>query len=164
MSTSAALLLAQLALGAAPAEEAGPAPGRFELVLPAEVTLVGLTFGLRPELLFRPGEEGTRSRLRLAAGLFIGPEQTFVPVSFGYRAIFRQGAVVQPIAGAGIELQQRFVSDYPAVRQGAVYVEGGVGFELSARWSVGAMVSIDASLLGGAGASVDPRVHLSYRF
>ena len=164
MSTSAALLIAQLALAGAPAAEAGPALTRFELVVPAEVTLVGLTFGVRPELLFRLGEEGTRSRLRLAAGLFIGPEHTFVPVSFGYRALFRQGATVQPIVGLGVEFQQRFVSDLPTVRQGAVYVEGGVSFELTARWSVGAMISIDVSLLGGAGASVDPRLHLGYRF
>jgi hypothetical protein len=96
--------------------------------------------------------------------LFIGPEHTFVPVSLGYRAIFRQGATVQPILGLGVELQHRFVPDYPVVRAGSVYVEFGVGFALTERWSVGAMLAMDVSVLGGMGAGVDPRVHVGYRF
>jgi len=134
-----ALALAVLAVGAGSAEAddaVGPAssrptvawsPARFTLGLPVEVTLVGLTYGVRPEVLYRFGGVGTVSRLRLAVGVLDGPDQLFVPLSLGYRAVFRQAHRVRPEVGAGLELQHRLVSDFDAVRQYGVYVEGGLG-------------------------------------
>lgn len=137
--------------------------GRFELVAPLEVTLVGLTFGVRPELLFRPGAVGTVSRLRLAFGVLGGPDQLFLPLSLGYRAQFRQDSVVQPAVGLGVELQHRVVSDLPAVRQFGVYLEGGVGFAVSPHLSLSAMFSMDLMLVGGPGVGFGPRLGVGWR-
>ncbi len=89
------------------ATESPAAAHRFTIGLPAEVTLVGLTLGIRPEVLYRFGCAGARSRLRVAIGLLDGPDQFFVPVSVGYRAIFRQRSTVNPMVGAGGEMQNR---------------------------------------------------------
>lgn len=136
---------------------------RFTLVLPAEVTVVGLTYGVRPEVLYRYGAAGTRSRLRLAVGVLDGPDQLFIPLSLGYRAVFRHGRRFQPAVGGGLELQHRLVSDYPAVRQYGVYVEGGFGVALGPRVSLGLMVAIDVMLYGGPGAGLGPRVFASWQ-
>lgn len=136
---------------------------RFEVGLPVEVTLVGLTFGVRPEVLFRPGDPGTVSRLRLAFGVLGGPDQLFLPLSFGYRAQFRQHAIVQPAVGAGIELQHRVVSDLPAVRQFGLYFELGVGFAVNPLLSVSAMVGMDLMLIV-PGVGLGPRLGVSWRF
>jgi hypothetical protein len=158
MRTEAALLTVLVATGAWAQES------RFELAVPAEVTLVGLTFGVRPELLFRPGEPGTVSRLRLAFGVLAGKDQLFLPLSLGYRAQFRQAHVVQPMLGAGLELQHRLVSDFEPVRQFGVYLEAGVGFAVSPRVSVGLMFGMDLMLFGGPGFGFGPRLAAGWRF
>lgn len=147
----------------APASTAGAADGplalgRFTFALPAEVTVVGLTYGVRPEVLYRPGPRGSRSRLRLALGVLDGPEQLFVPASLGYRAIFRPTRRVRPELGAGVEVQHRLVSDFPAVRQYGVYVESGVAVAVTHGLTIGVAVAIDVMLWGGPGAGLGPRL------
>lgn len=144
---------------------AGAQPStRFELGVPLEVTLVGLTFGVRPELLFRPGDETSVSRVRLAVGVLGGRDQLFVPVSLGYRAQFRQGAVVQPLVGAGVELQHRWVNDLPLVQQFGFYAEGGVSFAASRRLDVALVLGVDLMLWGGPGIGLGPRLGVGWRF
>lgn len=159
MRTEALALAVVLSAGAARGQES-----RFELALPVEVTLVGLTAGVRPELLFRPGDPGTVSRLRLAVGVLGGPDQLFVPVSLGYRAVFRQAHVVQPAVGLGLELQHRAVFDFPLVQQLGGYVEGGVGFAVTPQLNFGAMFSVDVMFLGGPGLGFGPRLWVGWRF
>lgn len=160
------------ATGPARADDAPPAPGppdcawshaRFTVALPAEVTVVGLTYGVRPEVLYRYGDRGAVSRLRLAVGVLDGPDQRFIPLSLGYRAVFRQARRIQPAVGGGVELQHRLVSDFPAVRQYGVYVEGGVGVALGHRLALGVMVALDVMLYGGPGAGLGPRVFASWQ-
>lgn len=158
-----ALVLATTAARADPPGECATAPARFTIAVAAEVTVVGLTYGLRPEVVYRPGAPGAASRLRLAVGVLDGPDQLFVPLSLGYRAVLRGRHVVQPAVGAGVELQHRLVSDYPAVRQYGVYVEGGVGIAATPRLAFGLMVAIDVMLYGGPGAGLGPRVFASWR-
>lgn len=164
MRTECALVLA-MALLAMPSRaevsetrtEDGRFAARFEFGVPVEVTLVGLTGGLRPEVLFRPGGLATVSRIRIAVGFFGGPEQFFLPVSLGYRAVFRQGQVVQPLVGVGLELQHRFVSDLTPVRAFGGYLEGGVGFEVARGWSVGVLLAVDVMVVGMPGFGLGPR-------
>ncbi|MCX5743501.1 MAG: hypothetical protein NT062_13490 [Proteobacteria bacterium] len=136
---------------------------RFTVALPAEVTVVGLTYGVRPEVLYRFGDRGAVSRLRLAVGFLDGPDQLFIPLSLGYRAVLRQAHRIRPEVGAGVELQHRLVSDFPAVRQYGVYVEGGVGVAVDDRLSLGLVVAIDVMLYGGPGLGLGPRVFASWQ-
>ena len=151
--------LAALATGAS-----DDVASRFELNVPAEVTLVGLTYGTRPELLVRFGGPSSVSRLRVAAGIFGGAEQIFVPFSLGYRAVFRPEKRVQPLLGVGLEVQLRGVSDYRLVRQFGAYLETGLGIMLDRHWSIGAMFTFDLMIFGGPGFGFGPRVHAGYRF
>lgn len=172
MRTERALLVALLVSASlAPAqvpqaEGAVTAPERsswLALGLHGEVTIVGLTYGVRPELLFRLGPPDTASRLHLSFGILGGPDQLFIPVSVGYRAMYRQHATVQPLFGVGLEVQNRLVSDAPPVRGYGVYLEGGVGFAFLRQFSAGALLGIDVMLLGAPGVGLGPRVFLTWR-
>ncbi|MBP9087656.1 MAG: hypothetical protein KBG15_16155 [Kofleriaceae bacterium] len=135
---------------------------RFTVGLPAEVTVVGLTMGIRPEVLYRFGCAGTRSRLRAAIGVLNGPDQFFVPVSVGYRAIFRQRSTVTAMVGVGGEWQNRIVSDLPTVRQYGLYLEGGVGIKATARFTIDFAVALDVMVFGGPGIGLGPRLGVQF--
>jgi len=151
----ACLLAAGVGVPAARAQESS-APSRFELFLSPEVTLVGPSAGLRPELLMRLGDTGPH-RLRLAPGLLQGFEFTYIPVALGYRASFRDGQVVRPLLGAGLEYQHRFVSDAEPAQQLAFYLEAGATFAVTSRLSLGLAGSADVTFRGGPGAGLNVR-------
>lgn len=135
---------------------------RWELMLSPEVTAVGLSFGLRPELVYRPFERGTASRLTASLGLLWGPEFLYVPVSVGYRAVYRSEKTVRPVLGVGLELQQRIVGDAPWAEQLGLYLEGGVLVGLNERASVGLLLRPDVMFVGLAGAGLSARLALGW--
>ena len=69
----------------------------FSVGLPAEVDLVGLAFGVRPELLWRPF--GGATHVRVATGLMVGPELAFVPFSLSVRGDGSQRGACTPSPG-----------------------------------------------------------------
>lgn len=162
MPTSLGLMLALLAAEPPPAEEAERGT-QVLLELGVEATLVGLGFGARPELLIQPGGPGTASQIRFAVGVFGGPDHLFIPVSVGYRAHFRSTKLLQPMVGAGLEMQNRFVSDLPAVNQYGLYLEGGLVFGITRSLFAGVMVTADLMLFGGPGFGLGPRLLLGFR-
>jgi hypothetical protein len=158
------MALAAVLLTAAPEDEAALAASRFTVALPAEVDVIGFVYGVRPELLYRPWGESSRSRLRLAIGALTGPEYFFQPISFGYRAVFRGDRTVQPLVGLGLELQRIIVHDAPVMRRWPVgYVELGSGFALTERFQVGALASAELKLLGEPGPGLSLRAFAAMR-
>jgi hypothetical protein len=159
-----------LALGALTATllaaEPGAAEGglgrRLEYGLSPEITLVGLAYGARAEVLLRLGEEGSASRLRLAPGLLVGPEFVYTPLALGYRALFNSRGVVRPLVGFGLEYQQRSVHDAPPARQLGLYVETGLAVGLGRHLSVGLVGGLDVTFLGGPGAGLSGRLLLGW--
>lgn len=154
-----ATLLAALALapGIAGAQEAsakkeastGPAfTDRLSVGAGAEVTLVGLAFGVRPELLFRPFRADGIGHLRIAAGVMQGPELTFIPANLGYRAIFSPGRSARAHLGLGLEWQNFFYGgDSPRSRL-AAYAETGFEFEIFDGGWIGLQYAPDFALTG----------------
>lgn len=117
---------------------AGPLDAeRFSVGVPAEVDLVGLAFGVRPELTWRPIGKDSALHLRVATGVMAGPELVFVPVSFTVRGRWFPKGRVHPILGAGAELQTFYTSDHPVVARAAYVFEAGVDVTVSGPWSVG---------------------------
>ena len=120
---------------------AGPlAADRFSVGLPAEVDLVGLAFGVRPEVTWQPIGPESALQLRVATGLMLGPELVFVPLSATVRGRFFPRGRVHPILGAGAELQTFYASDHPVVARASTVFELGVEVTVSGPWSVGLVV------------------------
>ena len=110
-------------------------PDHFSIGIPAEVDLVGLAFGVRPELLWRPF--GGATHLRVATGVMAGPELVFVPLSLSVRGRWFPKGRVHPIAGIGGELQTFYASDHPVVARAAYFGELGLDVDIVKPWSVG---------------------------
>lgn len=136
----------------------------FTALLGLEASVVGLSFGPRAEFLWRFGGPGSVSRLRTTVGVMPGPEFVFVPIGIGYRAAFREHALVRPFGGLGYEAHF-FVTDGPAYAQwAAIYFEGGCAFGLTDRVSVGAATSLDWTFAGERGPGLQGRIFGGYQF
>ncbi len=138
MRTNMLLLLAVLALAApAAAQEidaqATVAPrslgDHFSVGAGLEVDLVGLAYGVRPEVLFRPVADGG-AHIRLAVGALAGPELWFMPVALGYRHLWSKGRKIRPHLGGGVELQTFWFGGGSPVSRAAFYAETGFEFEV----------------------------------
>ena len=167
---AAAFAVAMLSAGAARAEdEASRLPpadrrGPYTAILGAEASVVGLSFGPRAELLWRPGAAGTVSHLRTTVGALAGPELVFVPIGVGYRAVFREQKALRPFAGAGYEAHF-FLTDGPAYAQwAAIYVEGGASLAIVDRFSLGLGTSLDWTVAGERGPGLQGRLFGAYQF
>lgn len=149
----------------APRHDSTATTSRFTVGLGLETAIVGLSFGVRPELQYRLGPPGTISHFRTSVGLLFGPEFTFVPVSIGYRAVFRQGKTVQPLLGTGLQSNFFLVSGGPVFAQlGVFYLEGGSGFALNDRLSIGAAASLEWAFIGEPGPGLALRVFGGWKF
>lgn len=140
------------------------AADHFTLGAPVEWDLVGLAYGVRPEVLWRFGGEGARSRLRVAAGVLAGREYVYVPLAIGYRAIFRQDRDLRPLVGAGLEAQWFIISDAsPVHRLGVPYLEGGAELAITDRLTLGGLAAFDVSLFSEPGFSLVMRFFATWR-
>jgi len=136
----------------------------FTALLDFEVSIIGLSFGPRVELLRRLGPPGSVSHLRTTVGVLIGPEFVFVPTGLGYRAVFRQDKTIQPFVGLGYEAHFFLTKGPIFVQWAAAYLEGGSGFAITDRISVGAAVSLDWSFAGEGGPGLQTRLFSGLRF
>jgi hypothetical protein len=134
------------------------------VTLGLEASLVGLSFGPRAEFLWRMGEPGTVSHLRVHLGVLDGPEFVFVPMGVGYRAVFREDLTVQPFVGLGYEAHF-FLTDGPVYSQlASVNFEGGCGFAINELFSAGLGTSLDWTVVGERGPGLQLRMFGGYRF
>lgn len=133
-------------------------PASIQFGLPAEVALVGLSFGLRPEVTW-----GTPAhRLRLAVGALAGPELVFLPVTAGYRLNLLPQRRLHPQLGLGWEWQNFLTGGEPVTR-GAAMMELGLLGDLDGRWSVGGHLTSDFALVGGLGFGMTAQIGVWYR-
>ena len=95
-----------------------------------DVTLVGLTGGVRPEVLVRPFTKAPGFNLRAAVGFNGGAEFGFVPFNVGLRGVVVPKKRVHPLFGTGVELQVMWMVDAPPVVRPALYFEAGVRVDL----------------------------------
>ncbi len=119
------------------------AADHFSIGLPAEVNLVGLAVGVRPELLWQPFDAEGATQLRLAVGVAAGPELAFVPLDLGVRARWFPKHSAHLLTGAGWELQTIHAANIDPVVRSALYFEVGLEVEVTKAWSVGVMAEVD---------------------
>lgn len=144
---------------------AGPLDAeRFSVGIPAEVDLVGLAVGVRPELLWRPARPDGATHLRVATGLMVGPELYFVPLSMTVRGRWFPKRDVHPILGTGVELQTFYSSGHPAVARLSWVGELGVDVDVAERWSTGLIIEPGFAPKPLIGFGMAVRAGATYRF
>ena len=134
---------------------------RFTVGLPAEVDLVGLAFGVRPELLWRPIQPDGAFHLRTATGVMVGPELTLVPVSLGVREVFFPRRRVRPGLGIGMQLQSFFPRQHAPVFRLDQYLELTLDVAISETWRAGLQLSPEFGMVPGFGLGMAARVGVS---
>jgi len=130
----------------------------FSAGLPVEVDLVGLAFGLHPELLWRPFDPEGAFHLRAATGVMVGPELTLVPVSLGFREVFLPTRTVRPGLGFGLQLQNFFPYGHEHILRLDQYMEITVDVRVRDDMRVGLELSPEFGWLGGFGLGMATRV------
>lgn len=149
-------LVSTLLLGgalAAPFEQ-----DRLSVGLPLEMDLVGLAFGLHPELLWTPFDANGAFHLRAATGLMWGPELGLLPVSLGVREVFFPTRMVRPGLGAGVQLQSFFPNGHPPVSRLDMTMELTLDARVAEGWRVGMQLSPEFGMVGGFGLGMAARL------
>ncbi len=127
----------------------------------AETDLIGLAFGARPEVLFRPWAD-RGFNLRLASGFLAGPEITFVPIDLGVRQLMRPGRSVRPHIGAGFEYQVFWYGGEDPATRPALYFETGFEAKIADDLWLGLQFAPDLAVFGSFGFGFATRVTLRY--
>ena len=150
-------LLASLA--SAPAEASAFDTDRFSVTLPAEVNLVGLTFGAHPEVMWRPFSPDGSFQVRGAVGLGVGPEMTVFPVSLGLRQVFFPTRAVRPGLGMGVQLPNFLPRGHSFVFRVDTYMEASVDVRVNDTTRITAAMSPQfGGIYGGFGLGMSARV------
>jgi len=154
MITTLSLLIGLAGL-AAPSAEASPLEAEhFTVGVPAEIDMIGLAFGVHPELLWRPFSPEGRAHVRASTGAMFGPELALVPVSLGVREVFFPTATVRPGFGMGVQFQNFLPYGHSAVRRLDQYYEFTLDARVRDGWRVAMELSPEFGWIGGAGAGI----------
>lgn len=115
-------------------------PRRFSVAGHFESQVIGLAFGLRAEALYRPFRPDRGANLRVGLGLQGGPEFFYLPVDVGWRQHFVPHRIVTLELGAGFEQQTFFVPEQRPISRPALYLEGGLAFQVTPGGWLGAQL------------------------
>lgn len=154
------ILCASLLSGEAQALEAE----NFSLGVPLEADVVGLAFGVHPELLWRPFDPVGRFHLRAATGIMAGPELALVPVSLGFRQMLRPEKVFRPGFGAGVQFQAFLPYGHELVPRLDQYYEFYFDVATSDSLRVTAALSPEFGWVGGFGLGMAARLGVQMDF
>lgn len=136
----------------------------FSLGVPLEADVVGLAFGVHPELLWRPFDPAGRFNLRAATGIMAGPELALVPVSLGFRQMLRPEKVFRPGFGAGVQFQAFLPYGHELVPRLDQYYEFYFDVATSDSLRVTAALSPEFGWVGGFGLGMAARLGVQMDF
>jgi hypothetical protein len=145
--------------------EDGPlSAGRFSLGVPAEVNIIGLAYGVRPEVLYRPFSTDGGTHLRLAVGVLPGPEFVYVPLNVGWRQIFRRAHRLQPHVGAGFEEEILIITEADNVHRRLIYLETGLEWRFMPQGLIGLQMAPSLSVFARPGLILPVRLTFRWDF
>lgn len=164
MRTSATISLISLLLFSSPAwatEVRAGAP--LTLGVPLEVDVVGLAYGIHPEVVWYPFPT-SGAGFRAAFGLLPGPEYFYWPVEVGYRHEWFRRGDLRPHVGAGFQQQSFLVDGDEIFSRPMVYGEFGARLRVWTDGWVGLQLSPEAGFWTRPGFSLASRVTLQWDF
>lgn len=121
---------------------------RFSIEVPFQANLIGLSFGLQPELLFRPISADSGLHIRAAIGLYGGSELIHLaPLALGIRWVWLRNFRFQPFLGIGVVWQTFLPFDAEAHNRIDMTIELGFRIAIAKGFSVGLNISPEFGLL-----------------
>lgn len=134
---------------------------RTRLALPLEVSVIGLTVGLRPELLYQPFAEAPWLELRAAAGVLPGAEYIATPVSLGVRGRYLD-VPVHPLLGMAFTQDIYWITDASPILRGIWETDVGLSVDVHPEWSIDAIAYSGWGVVGEPGPLAGLRLGLRY--
>ena len=131
-------------------------------VIPMEVTVVGLTYGIKPELVYTPFEKAKWLEAKASFGIMPGPEYFSTPLSLGIRGRYSDFAL-HPMAGIAITEDFIWISDAPPVIRTGVEMDLGLSYDINAQWSIDAQTYTGWSIINDIGPLAGLRFGVRYR-
>lgn len=131
-------------------------------VLPLEVTVIGLTYGLRPELVYTPFEKAKWLEAKASFGLLPGPEYFSTPLSLGIRGRYFDFAL-HPTAGIALTEDVLWISDADPVLRTTMDLEIGLSYDIDERWSIDAQAYTGWAIITDIGPVAGMRLGVRYR-
>lgn len=145
-----------------PAQAGALDADHFTVGLPIEADLVGLAFGVHPELTWRPFRADGAFHVRAATGVMVGPELALVPLSLGVREVFFPRQMVRPGLGVGVQLQNFFPYGHEPVTRLDQYLEFSLDVRVQEGLRIAAALSPEFGLVGGFGLGFAARAGITY--
>lgn len=134
---------------------------RLRFGMPLEASVIGLTVGARPEILFPLLDDGPWLELRVAAGMLPGPEYLATPVSVGLRGRYLD-MPVHPLLGLAFTQEILWISDASPVLRGVVEADIGLSVDVHPQWAVDALVYSGWAAMGEPGPVAGMRLGLRF--
>ena len=132
-----------------PSAQADIDPASLSVGVPIEVDIVGLAFGVHPELLWRPIAADSGFHLRAAVGVMAGPELTLIsPLALGLRQEFAPRRMIQPGIGTGLQWQSFAVYGDGVHHRMDMYMEATIHVEVHEHYDVGLQLSPEIGMMG----------------
>jgi len=130
--------------------------------IPAEVTIVGLTYGVKPEIVYTPFEQAKWLEAKASVGIMPGPEYFSTPLTLGIRGRYFDFAL-HPMAGMAITEDFLWISDAPPVIRTAVEMDLGLSYDINDQWSIDAQAYTGWSIINDIGPTAGMRLGVRYR-
>ena len=134
----------------------------LSFVIPTEVTVVGLTYGIKPELVYTPFEQAKWLEAKASFGVMPGPEYFSTPLSLGIRGRYFDFAL-HPMAGIAITEDFIWISDAPPVIRTGVEMDLGLSYDINQQWSNDSQAYTGWSIIKDIGPLAGMRLGVRYR-
>ena len=135
----------------------------FSYVLPVEVTVVGLTYGIKPEVVYTPFEQAKWLEAKASVGLMPGPEYFSTPLTLGIRGCYFDFAL-HPTAGIALTEDFIWISDAPAVIRTAMEMDlKGLSYDINDQWAIDAQAYTGWAIINDIGPTAGLRVGVRFR-
>jgi hypothetical protein len=115
-------------------------PRRVSIAGQFEAQLIGLAFGPRFELMYRPFRPDRGANLVFGLGVQGGPDFFYMPFNLGWRQHFVPHDRLTLVLGGGFEQQTFVAPGLPAVSRPAFYGETGLAVRVTGRGWIGTQV------------------------
>ena len=150
------------ALGLIAPEAKADHHGQLAYVLPVEVTVIGLTSGIRPEIVYTPFENLKWFETKASVGLMPGAEFLSTPVSLGVRGRYFD-FVLHPTAGLALTEDLLWITDAAPVVRTTMEMDLGLSYDVNDRWAIDAQAYTGWGIVGEAGPVAGMRLGLRFR-
>lgn len=131
-------------------------------VLPVEVTVVGLTYGIRPELVYTPFEKAKWLEAKASFGIMPGAEFFSTPLSLGIRGRYFD-FMLHPTAGIALTEDFLWISDADPVIRTSMEMDIGLSYDINDQWSIDTQAYTGWTIINDIGPVTGLRMGVRYR-